>query len=53
MTHIDFIGWVVVVIGIIVNTGINIAKSKRNAQNQQIIIDAIEALRKELNNRKD
>lgn len=52
MTHIEFIGWVVVIIGIIVNTGINIARNKRNAQNQQIVIDELEALRKELNDRK-
>lgn len=52
MTHIEFIGWAVVIIGIIVNTGINIVRSRRNTQNQQIVIDALEALRKELNDRK-
>lgn len=52
MTHIEFIGWTVVIIGIIVNTGINIVRSRRNTQNQQILIDELEALRKELNDRK-
>lgn len=52
MTHIEFIGWAVVIIGIIVNTGINIVRSRRNTQNQQIVIDELEALRKELNDRK-
>ena len=52
MTHIEFIGWAVVIIGIIINTGINIVRNKRNTQNQQIVIDELEALRKELNDRK-
>ena len=51
MTRIEFIGWCVIIIGMIANTILNITKAKRNEQNQQIMIDEIEALRLELKER--
>lgn len=53
MTNLELIGWFIVITGVIVNTGMNVTKNKRSAQNQQILIDEIEALRKELKERKD
>lgn len=53
MTRIEFFGWFVIIIGIIVNTILNIVKTKHIQQNQQILIDEIEALRKELNKKKE
>lgn len=53
MTNLELIGWIIVIVGVIINTGINIAKKNHDRQNQQILIDELEALRKELNNRKD
>lgn len=48
MTRIELLGWFVIIIGISANTILNIVKTKRIQQNQQILIDEIEALRKEL-----
>ena len=53
MSRIEFVGWIVIIIGIIVNTILHIVKTKRIQQNQQILIDEIEALRKELKEKKD
>ena len=53
MTRIELIGWFIIIIGFITNTILNITKGKRDRQNQQIIIDELEALRLELNNQKD
>lgn len=53
MTNLELVGWLIVIAGVITNTGMNIAKNRRSAQNQQILIDEIEALRKELRERKD
>lgn len=53
MSRIEFVGWFVIIIGIIVNTILHIVKTKRIQQNQQILIDEIEALRKELKEKKD
>lgn len=51
MTRIEFIGWCVIIIGMITNTILSITRSKRNEQKQQILIDEIEALRLELKER--
>lgn len=51
MTRIEFVGWLVIIIGIVVNTILNIVRSRRTHQNQQIIIDELEALRLELKER--
>ena len=48
MSRIELLGWFVIIIGIVTNTILNIVKMKRIQQNQQILIDEIEALRKEL-----
>lgn len=53
MTRIEFIGWCIIIVGIIVNTILNIINERRSRQNQQIMIDEIEALRLELKNKKD
>lgn len=53
MSRIEFIGWIVIIVGIIVNTILHIVKTKRIQQNQQILIDEIETLRKELKEKKD
>lgn len=51
MTRIEFIGWCIIIIGVILNTILNIVRSKRSRQNQQILIDELEALRLELKKR--
>lgn len=53
MSRIEFIGWIVIIVGIIINTILHIVKTKRIQQNQQILIDEIESLRKELKEKKD
>lgn len=53
MTNIELVGCLIVITGVIINTGINIAKNKRSAQNQQILIDELEALRKELREKEE
>lgn len=53
MSRIEFIGWIVIIIGIIVNTILHIVKTKRIQLNQQILIDEIEALRRELKEEKN
>lgn len=51
MTRIEFIGWCIIIIGVVLNTILNIARSNRSRQNQQILIDELEALRLELKER--
>lgn len=54
MTRIEFIGWCIIIIGVVLNTILNIVRSKgsrQNQQNQQILIDELEALRLELKER--
>lgn len=53
MTRIELIGWCIVIIGVIVNTIMNLNGLRNTKQNQQILIDEIEALRKELKEKKD
>lgn len=51
MTRIEFIGWCIVIIGIVMNTILNVIREKHTWQNQQILVDEIEALRLELKER--
>lgn len=51
MTRIEFIGWCIIIIGMVLNTILNIIRAERTRQNQQILIDEIEALRLELKER--
>ncbi len=51
MTRIEFIGWCIIIIGMVLNTILNIIRGERTRQNQQILIDEIEALRLELKER--
>ena len=51
MTMIEFIGWCIVIIGIVMNTILNVIREKHTRQNQQILVDEIEALRLELKER--
>ena len=51
MTRVEFIGWCIIIIGMVLNTILNIIRAERTRQNQQILIDEIEALRLELKER--
>ncbi len=51
MTRIEFVGWCIIIVGIIINTIFNIKNERHSRQNQQIMIDEIEALRLELKER--
>lgn len=53
MTQIELIGWCIVIVGIVANTIMNINRLRSTRQNQQILIDELEALRKELKDKKD
>ena len=53
MTRIELIGWCIVIAGGIANTIMNLNGLRNTKQNQQILIDELEALRKELKDKKD
>ena len=53
MTRIELIGWCIVIVGVIANTIMNFNGLRNTKQNQQILIDELEALRKELKAKKD
>mgnify|MGYP001778747486 FL=1 len=53
MTRIELIGWCIVIAGVIANTIMNLNGLRNTKQNQQILIDELEALRKELKAKKD
>jgi len=53
MTRIELIGWCIVIVGVITNTIMNLTGLRNTKQNQQILIDELEALRKELKDKKD
>ena len=53
MTRIELIGWCIVIVGVIANTIMNFHGLRNAKQNQQILIDELEALRKELKAKKD
>ena len=53
MTRIELVGWFIVIVGVIVNTIINLKGLRSTKQNQQILIDELEALRKELKDKKN
>ena len=53
MTQIEFVGWCIVIVGVVANTIMNLNGLRSAKQNQQILIDELEALRKELKDKKD